>query len=38
MLSTRPDSWPVVDPFGWRNSTRWPLLTINLERPSNLFF
>nr|DAW44743.1 MAG TPA: hypothetical protein [Caudoviricetes sp.] len=32
MLSTRPDSWPVVDSFGWRNSIYWPLLTIILER------
>nr|DAY17112.1 MAG TPA: hypothetical protein [Caudoviricetes sp.] len=38
MLSTRPDSWPVLEQTGWCESIRWSLLTINLERPSNLFF
>ena len=38
LLSTHPDSWPVVDSFRWCNPIYWPLLTIKLERPSYLVF
>lgn len=38
LLSTRPDSWPVLAQTEWCKSTRWSLLTIKLERPSYLVF